>query len=456
GDELVGRHGEEQGLELANRFARALPAGYIEQATPAVAANDVEHLDALTGSDDLRLWLYHSRRDGSLRLKLYRLNDDIPLSDALPMMEHMGLRVIAEHPYRIEAEARIAYIQDFEVEADGSADVSTLGPAFETAFARIWAGDAESDGFNRLILGAGLDWRQVSMLRGYGKYLQQVGVPDSQAYVEETFARYPLLARLVGERFEGGSDRRTCNESKAQIGDGQERFDAQLKALAGDDEATLSAVAPVVEARRGARQRQVEAARAALLGLMDRVKSLDEDRILRSYIGVIEATLRTSYYQVDADGQPWHTISFKFDSANVPDLPKPRPYREIFVYGPRVEGTHLRFGPVARGGLRWSDRREDFRTEVLGLVKAQMVKNTVIVPVGAKGGFFAKRPPAGGDRDAILAEGIACYRMFIGGLLTITDNIVDGEIVPPRDVVRHDQDDPYLVVAADKSTASFS
>ena len=455
-DELVKRHGEEQGLELADRFARALPAGYIEQVTPYIAAHDVEHLDALTGAGDLRLSLYRSRRDGSLRFKLYRLNDDIPLSDALPMMEHMGLRVMSEHPYRIEAEDRVAYVQDFEVQAASDIDVEALGAAFEVAFGRIWRGDAESDGFNRLILAAGLDWRQVSMLRGYGKYLQQVGVPFSQSYVEETFSRYPLLARLMVELFEARFDPATGTETRAAIRDGQARFDAQLKAIAGEDAAAHAALAPVVEARSGARARQVDAARSALLGLMDRVSSLDEDRILRSYIGVIEATLRTSYYQLDDDGQPRHTISFKFDSARVPDLPKPRPYREIFVYGPRVEGTHLRFGPVARGGLRWSDRREDFRTEVLGLVKAQMVKNTVIVPVGAKGGFFVKRPPAGGDRDAILAEGIACYRMFISGLLEITDNIVDGEIVPPERVVRHDQDDPYLVVAADKGTASFS
>jgi glutamate dehydrogenase len=212
----------------------------------------------------------------------------------------------------------------------------------------------------------------------------------------------------------------------------------------------------VVEARGGARERQVGATRHALMALLDRVSSLDEDRILRSYIDVIDATLRTSYYQPDADGDLRAYIAFKFDSAQVPELPRPRPYREIFVYGPRVEGVHLRFGPVARGGLRWSDRREDFRTEVLGLVKAQMVKNTVIVPVGAKGGFFVKRLPAGGDRDAIMAEGIACYRTFINGLLEITDNLVDGEVVPPPDVVRHDGDDPYLVVAADKGTATFS
>ncbi|HZX79841.1 MAG TPA: NAD-glutamate dehydrogenase domain-containing protein, partial [Lysobacter sp.] len=205
----------------------------------------------------------------------------------------------------------------------------------------------------------------------------------------------------------------------------------------------------------GKREAQVQAARDALRGLMDRVSSLDEDRILRSFMGAIEATLRTSYYQAGRGGATTGYVSYKFDSARVPDAPKPKPYREIFVCGPRVEGVHLRFGPVARGGLRWSDRREDFRTEVLGLVKAQMVKNTVIVPVGSKGGFIVKRPPAG-DRDALQAEGVACYKMFINGLLDITDNIVGGRIVAPDDVVRYDDDDPYLVVAADKGTATFS
>src|SRR5690606_3326955 len=235
---------------------------------------------------------------------------------------------------------------------------------------------------------------------------------------------------------------------------------ALLRSLQGAaPESTLEEHGPVLEeiasARGEPRDIQIEAAVRGLYAVLDRVSSLDEDRILRSFMAVIRATLRTSFYQLQ-DGKPKDYISFKFDPAKVPDLPKPRPYREIFVYGPRVEGTHLRFGPVARGGLRWSDRREDFRTEVLGLVKAQMVKNTVIVPVGAKGGFFVKRPPASGDRDAVLAEGIACYRMFINGLLDITDNLVDGQVVHPKDVVRHDADDPYLVVAADKGTATFS
>jgi glutamate dehydrogenase len=458
---LVERYGEQRGLELAARYGRALPAGYIEAASPASAAADVAHLDALEGPADLRIAFAAApaAADGTTRyqVKLYRQRHSLPLSDVLPMMENMGLRVVTEYPHRVEGAHGTAFIQDFRVEsAAGTAlDVEANEPQFVEAFARIWNGEAESDGFNRLILAAGLGWRQVAMLRGYSKYLQQIGVPFSQSYVEETFARSPLLARLMVELFEARFHPGTGQETRAQIAEGQARLRAQFETIADGDEALLAAVAPVVEARGGARERQVGVTRQALLGLLDRVSSLDEDRILRSYIGVIDATVRTNYYQADRDGALRPYIAFKFDSSQVPDLPRPRPYREIFVYGPRVEGVHLRFGPVARGGLRWSDRREDFRTEVLGLVKAQMVKNTVIVPVGAKGGFFAKRLPAG-DRDAILAEGIACYRTFINALLEITDNLVDGEVVPPRDVVRHDGDDPYLVVAADKGTATFS
>jgi len=459
---LVERNGEEQGLRIAARYGKALPAGYIEEVSPAVAATDVEHLAALDGNEDLRLSLYRSR-EGSLRFKFYRRDDDIPLSDALPMMENMGLRVISEHPYKVDAEGGVCFIQDFEVEtANRDLDVDRLDENFEEAFAQMWRGQAENDGFNRLILAANLSWRQVAMLRAYCKYLLQVGVPFSQSYVEETLARYPLLARLLVELFEARFDPSTGHESKAAIQSGAEGFRAQIAALAGGDAAVLAAVEPVVAARSGKREAQVQAVHGAIKALLDRVSSLDEDRILRSYVGVIGATLRTSYYieykhGLRADGGPADYVAFKLDSSQVPDLPKPRPYREIWVCGPRVEGIHLRFGPVARGGLRWSDRREDFRTEVLGLVKAQMVKNTVIVPVGSKGGFFCKQSPdPASNRDAWFAEGQACYKRFINGLLDITDNLVDGKVVHPAHVVRHDGDDPYLVVAADKGTATFS
>ncbi|MEO6235327.1 MAG: NAD-glutamate dehydrogenase domain-containing protein [Thermomonas sp.] len=463
-EQLISRHGEEAGLKLAELYGRALPAGYIEEVSPQVAATDVDCLAALTGPDDLRLSLYRSHRQGeSLRFKLFRQLNDIPLSDALPMMENMGLRVISEHPYKVETSNGVSFIQDFEVESmQGELDVASLDENFEAAFARIWHGDAENDGFNRLVLAAGLSWKQVAMLRSYCKYLLQVGVPFSQAYVEATLTRYPLLSRLLVELFEARFDPSTGKESKTEISRGMGDFETELKRLAHNDDATMAALKQVIDARTGSRERQIEATRATLLGLMDRVSSLDEDRILRSFIGVMEATLRTSYYipregGLRKDGGPADYVSYKLDCARVPDLPKPRPYREIWVCGPRVEGIHLRYGPVARGGLRWSDRREDFRTEVLGLVKAQMVKNTVIVPVGSKGGFFCKQlPDPAVNRDAWFNEGVACYKRFINGLLDITDNLVNGKVAPPVGVVRHDEDDPYLVVAADKGTATFS
>ena len=454
-DVLVERQGEQRGLAMSAEFGRALPAGYIEEVSVGVAADDVENLAGLEGPQDLRLSLYRLRPGaGGLRFKFYRQDGDIPLSDALPLMENMGLRVITEHPYRLYAGDSLYYIQDFEVEAlEEGVDVEGLHARFEEAFARVWRGDAENDGLNRLVLAAGLTWRQVAMLRAYCKYLLQVGVPFSQAYVEQTFARYPLLARLLVEMFEARFDPaadRSARDRKDELAD----FAAQVESLAGEDASVRAVLEPLVAARKGKRKARMEAAHEAMSALLDRVASLDEDRILRSFIGVIGATLRTSYYQAGVGGAQRGYVAYKFDTALVPDAPKPVPYREIFVYGPRVEGIHLRFGAVARGGLRWSDRREDFRTEVLGLVKAQMVKNTIIVPVGAKGGFIVKRPPAA--RDALQAEGVACYRMFINGLLDITDNLVDGAVVHPDSVVRHDEDDPYMVVAADKGTARFS
>jgi glutamate dehydrogenase len=467
-ERLIAGHGEERGLELAHRYGRALPAGYIQEVSPGQVAVDIGHLDSLRSRDDLALSLHRSHHGaGGLRFKFYRQRDDIPLSDALPMIENMGLRVISEHPYRIELPGaggmiEPVYIQDFEVEVVGrEGDIESIDEQFEEAFLQVWRGRAENDGFNRLVLSAGLNWRQVAMLRGYSKYLQQVGVPFSQSYVEQTFFRHPLIARLVVELFETRFD--PAGEGKSPAQAAKQRLGAQLERLAGGNADAAKLLAPVVEAAHASREARYESVRGAIMSLLDTsVSSLDEDRILRSFIGAIQATLRTSYYisykdGLRADGGPADYVSFKLDSSRVPDLPKPRPYREIFVYGPRVEGVHLRFGPVARGGLRWSDRREDFRTEVLGLVKAQMVKNTVIVPVGSKGGFFCKQlPDPAVDRDAWFAEGVACYKRFINGLLDITDNLVDGKVVHPQGVVRHDGDDPYLVVAADKGTATFS
>ncbi|HEX6832463.1 MAG TPA: NAD-glutamate dehydrogenase domain-containing protein, partial [Rudaea sp.] len=464
-DALVQKHGEEKGLKLASRYGKALPAGYIEEVTPHVAAADVESAASLKDANDLRISLYRSRRkNDNLHFKLYRYGAPITLSEALPMLENMGLKILSEHPYEMQVGDTTIVIQDFDVQTAARCDfdIDQIKDAFAASFERIWRGQAENDGFNRLILSANMDWRQVAMLRGLCKYLLQTGVPFSQTYMEETFSRYPLIAGLLVELFEAKFDPDRETPSKVVVEGARKRLQRELDALLPEDVAKThpTLVDDLVKARGEARDVQMQAIVAAIKVLLDRVASLDEDRILRAFLGLIGAMLRTSYYQTPG-GKPREYIAFKFDPAKIADLPKPRPYREIFVYAPRVEGVHLRFGPVARGGLRWSDRREDFRTEVLGLVKAQMVKNTVIVPVGSKGGFFVKRPPAatgnaGADRDAQLAEGIACYRLFINGLLDITDNLVEGKVVHPQNCVRHDADDPYLVVAADKGTATFS
>jgi glutamate dehydrogenase len=457
---LVRKHGEDKGTRLANRYGKALPTGYIEEITAHVAASDVEAAASLKNADDIRLSLYRVRGENdNLRFKLFRYGTPITLTEVLPMLENMGLKILSEHPYEMHLGDATVVIQDFEVQpaARFDFDIEQIKETFQTSFERIWRGQTESDGFNRLILNANLDWRQVAMLRGLCKYLLQTGVPFSQVYMEETLNRYPLIAALLVELFEAKFDPARENLTKPQLDVQRKRVQKELETLLHEsmDKHHGVIVDAVIKARSEPREAQYKAIIEAIKVVLDQVGSLDEDRILRSYLSLIGAMLRTSYFQTPG-GKHREYIAFKFDPQRVPDLPKPRPFREIFVYAPRIEGVHLRFGPVARGGLRWSDRREDFRTEVLGLVKAQMVKNTVIVPVGSKGGFFVKRPPVGGDRDAQLAEGVACYRLFINGLLDITDNLIEGKVVHPQNCVRHDADDPYLVVAADKGTATFS
>ena len=458
-DSLVGKAGQAQGVALFNRFGKLLPAGYIEDVAPEQAALDVIALTTLKSNDSIHLHLYEDARDQSLRFKVIHVGAPISLSDALPMLENMGVRMLAEHVYTLESEGRALTIHDFELKAKAPLkfELAHLRDRFERGFEALWRGEAESDGFNNLVLLAQADWRQVAMLRGYCKYLQQVGIAFSQSYMEETLIRYPAIAGLLIELFNAKFDPRRELLSAAELEKAQADLRREMQALITVDtqKAKPELIDGIIEALAQKREQQVHVLWQALKSLLDDVASLDDERIVLSFMNTIRATLRTSFFQ-QWDGAHRHYISFKFDSKQVPDAPKPVPYREIFVYAPRVEGIHLRFGPVARGGLRWSDRREDFRTEVLGLVKAQMVKNTVIVPVGSKGGFFVKHPPVGGDRDAQLAEGIACYRLFINGLLDITDNLVEGKVVPPHEVVRHDQDDPYLVVAADKGTATFS
>ncbi|WP_036372898.1 NAD-glutamate dehydrogenase [Micromonospora sp. ATCC 39149] len=420
--------GDEQAKHLFSRYADAFPEGYKDGHTPYEAMKDLAKLELLEEPGQLEMHLFRKQlaprvggigRDADVdetmdvRFKVYRYGEPMMLSAVLPVLHSLGVKVVDEHPYEVERVDGRIWLYDFGLRLpEGHQELAEVRPHVENAFAAAWRGEAEVDGFNELVLRGGLTWRQVVVLRAYAKYLRQTGAVFSQDYMEQTFIAYPRIAALLVELFE----------------------------------ARFAPGGATVEQRHERGGELVTAIKAAL----DDVASLDQDRILRSYLTLIQATLRTSFYAKPVGGRPKPYVAFKLDPQAIPDLPAPRPRFEIFVYSPRFEGVHLRYGPVARGGLRWSDRREDFRTEVLGLVKAQMVKNAVIVPVGAKGGFVLKQKP--GDRD----EAVACYQEFVGAMLDVTDNIVAGEIVPPQDVVRHDPDDPYLVVAADKGTATFS
>ncbi|MZR23960.1 NAD-glutamate dehydrogenase [Sneathiella chungangensis] len=421
-DALLEKWGEEKGLRLKTRYGDAFPAGYKERFNADLALYDIEKIEAVFKSRELGLNLYRWVEDpeNKVRFKVYSQETPLTLSDCLPMLENMGLKVLAENPYLVHSEDMPGkvWIHDFElIEPGGYAlDLHDLKAKFEETFRRVWTGNMENDGFNRLVMRAGLDWRNIVVLRAYAKYLRQAGITFSQTYMMNTLSGNPEIVKRLVELFYARCD-------PAQDKDRDEN------------------VARILE---------------GIWQQLDAVASLDEDRILRRFVNLILCTLRTNVFQarVDEQGKPYY--SFKLDSQKVEELPLPRPFVEIFVYSPRVEGVHLRGGKVARGGLRWSDRREDFRTEVLGLMKAQMVKNTVIVPVGSKGGFYPKNLPSAGSREEFLAEGINCYKIFISGLLDITDNYVGSDVVPPENVVRHDGDDPYLVVAADKGTATFS
>ena len=422
---VVTEYGEEVGSRLGRRYADAWPEAYKEDFSPRTASLDLGRLEAIPGDGageggrDLVLHEPIDAAPGEARLKVFRVGEPLSLSHVLPTLSSMGVEVVDERPYELVGLERPTHVYEFGLRHHESLpdDARTL---FVDAVRAVWEDRSEIDGFNALVLAAGLDWRRVGVLRAYAKYMRQGQSPFALDYIEEALLAEPGIARLLVRLFEA-------------------RFDPALGE--GDD--------PDRAERCAELERRIEAA-------LEDVGSLDQDRILRSYLTHVRATLRTSWYQTDDDGRPRAHLALKLEPAAIPDLPEPRPKFEIFVYSPRVEGVHLRFGPVARGGLRWSDRRDDFRTEVLGLVKAQMVKNTVIVPVGAKGGFFAKQLPDPADREAWLAEGQDCYRTFIRGLLAVTDNLVEGASVPPPDVVRHDGDDSYLVVAADKGTATFS
>lgn len=416
-DSLIVKHGEKKAEKLANIYGNAFPQSYINSYNSSAAVVDIEKIEQALENNSLALELLHNQEEDAqvFHLKIYNPNEEIALSDILPMLENAGFRVIEEHPFLIKLKTGLeVWIRDFRLQHVSylPTNFEQIKTLLEEALLKIWRLEIENDRFNALILKAGLNFKQVTMLRAYAKYLKQAGFVHGPHAISQALGEHPQIVKNIVAYFES-----RFNPSAPSTTDNQQ--------LTTDFESLLSNVASAVH-----------------------------DRILRRYIELINATLRTNYFQSNEDGSAKPVLSLKFDSAHVPDLPKPVPFAEIFVYSVRVEGIHLRGGKVARGGLRWSDRPDDFRTEVLGLMKAQMVKNSVIVPVGSKGGFVLKQPPS--LREKMQEEAIACYKLYLGGLLDITDNIVNGKIVPPAKTARHDGDDPYLVVAADKGTASFS
>lgn len=415
-DPVTARH-------LSDLYALSFHGGYKEVYNSETALSDIVKIETLSDRRNTAITFFRSvaAKSSRLSLKVYHRGEPIPLSARVPLLENMGFRVINERTYRITpTDTPLSYLHEMTLEANRGGEIDftdDVKDRLESLFMAIWSDLAEDDGYNSLVLSASLAWRDIAVVRALSKYLRQTGIRFSEDYMWTTLNNYPLIAEKLVELF-------------------HLRFDPSTK----DNDREL-----------GAARLESELSNA-----LEDVSSLDDDRILRRFQNAIDSILRTNFFQLDQDGQPKPTFAFKVDSRKIIDLPKPRPFREIFVYSPRVEGVHLRFGKVARGGLRWSDRPQDFRTEVLGLVKAQQVKNAVIVPVGAKGGFVPKRLPTSGDREAVFQEGTESYKIFINALLDITDNLSDIKVLPPENVQRYDGDDPYLVVAADKGTATFS
>src|SRR4051794_32655598 len=404
-----------QRADLMTRFEPVMPAGYDELNDPTIAALDFVNIDALDVSGAEISTDLLQRADGTSRFRIYRRGASIPLADLLPLLEHLGLRALDERAFGFGFDGATMWLHDVGVALPPGAQLTEAVRAeVQRTFLAEFTGTVEVDGLNRLVLLGGLTSRQIDILRAYSRYLRQIGFPFGQQYIESTMVRHASISRSLAGLFAARLD----------------------PAVVGDIVDTETAL------------------RAEIAEALDAVPSLDDDRTLRALLALIDATVRTNAFRPGDDGLHRPVLAFKFDTTRIPDLPLPRPMFEIWVCSPRVEGVHLRNGRIARGGVRWSDRREDFRTEILGLVKAQIVKNAVIVPTGAKGGFVVERPPP--QPPAPRDEGVACYRQFVSGLLDLTDNIVDGVVVPPPSTVRYDGDDPYLVVAADKGTASFS
>ncbi len=420
---LIEHHGETRGIKLFSEFKEAFSQGYQESFDARTAVHDIEMLMGLESDSDLAMNFYHpvTADTNTMYFKIMHLHDPVELSDVIPILENLGLRVLGEHPFKIKAKRGVVWLHDFELTLalPITIDVHAVRNLFEQAFSAIWRGKSENDPFNKLVLGARLNWREVYLLRTYARYMKQTAFNSSHEYIADTLSAHPDITRNIVALFKAF-------------------FDPRVKHGTDKDE------------------ERIERLSNKILDALDGVANLNEDKVLRRYYELLCGTLRTNFFQQDSDGNVKTYISIKFSPRDIPDIPEPRPLFEIFVYSPRMEGVHLRGGKVARGGLRWSDRLQDYRTEVLGLVKAQQVKNAVIVPNGAKGGFVAKNLNAEMTRDEFQKEGVACYKIFIQGLLDITDNLVEGKIIPPENVRRRDSDDPYLVVAADKGTATFS
>ena len=415
---LIAAHGEQRGGELYVRYGQAFPPAYRADRSADSALLDVDRIEELiaAGHPIIDIYRRHAESENLIRCQLLSARR-VSLSDVVPTFEHMGAKVVDERPYEVSpAGTSPVWIYDFGLTCDPQG-LARAGTSFADVIIAVWSGHLEDDRLNGLVMGAGLSGREITIIRAVLRYLRQAALAFSDAYMTETLLRHPTIAVGLIRLFEARFDPDSADAARAE-------------ALTAEIEAEI-----------------------------DEVQSLDQDRILRNFLAVVLAMLRTNYYRLvprSDPPEPLEYLSFKLDPAKLDVLPRPRPRFEIFVYSPRVEGIHLRGGKVARGGLRWSDRREDFRTEVLGLMKAQMVKNALIVPVGSKGGFVVKRPPKTGGPDALREEGVACYRTFLSGLLDITDNYAGAEVVSPERVVRYDDDDPYLVVAADKGTATFS
>lgn len=416
-EKLVKKYGTKAGKSLSEKYSGAFPTNYHEECTLDQAITDITHLEKMSAEHPLDMDFYEQA--GTLFLRLFQYQDPIPLSDILPLLENMDLRTLSERPYEIKpTHSKPIWISDFSVAFTGTAQfaIAEVKDNFQDAFIQARCGAFEKDGFNKLVLGAELSWREVSIIRAYAKYLHQIGFRYTQAYIERTAAIYADIMRDLVQLFHLLHAPKQKNHPKKAI----------------------------------------ETLEKSLYERLEKVTSLDEDRILRRFWQVIKATLRTNYFQTDADNHPKPYISFKLDSEQIPELPLPHPLYEIFVYSSRFEGIHLRSTKVARGGIRWSDRYEDFRTEILGLMKAQKVKNAIIVPSGAKGGFVLKTLPSQANRETTQKEVVACYQLFIRGLLDLTDNLQDDNVIRPPNVVCYDEADPYFVVAADKGTATFS